>query len=117
MRRVDRTRIRVVYPLFRQKPVYEYLLPDPELQTIVNNAAVAGENNMVWNDTPAEVPDGIIREFTLKYTVKAGTDIAVYLNGLMMDDGADFILIDNKTVRFAIAPFPESVINASYTKA
>lgn len=57
----------------------------------------------VFTETPPEVPDGVITNFTLDFT-PASNSLHVYKNGILEQEGTDFLVLGGPQVQFTTAP-------------
>jgi hypothetical protein len=59
------------------------------------------------NEVPSGVVNGLNTTFTLAYTPSPATSLQVYVNGLLMEQGVDYILTGS-TISFALASTPQA---------
>lgn len=70
---------------------------------------------MVYNETPTEVPDGAIVNFTTVEAYETGT-LRVYLDGIRMQKGTDWIEVNPTTYQFTTAPSAGMIVVVDYIK-
>ena len=70
---------------------------------------------MVYNETPVAVPDGVIVNFNTVEAYETGT-LRVYLDGIRMQKGTDWIEINPTTYQFTSPPAVGMIIVVDYIK-
>lgn len=76
-----------------------------------------GATTLEWNERLTGTVDGVNTNFTLAYTPTTPQTIMLFLNGILLEQGAgnDFT-ISGTSVTLAEAPLPESKVTATYSR-
>jgi len=126
----DISRSRKAYSYYRPRPRPVLITTEDEMNTItatIDKVAnldslvarlVRADINIVWNETPSGMIDGMNVTFTLEFT-PINDRVLVFVNGVLQErdsGGADFYLTD-RTITFNRAPRSGSKILATYNKA
>lgn len=76
---------------------------------------MAMDIHIIDDETPSEVPNGVITDFTLQHTPSPATSLKVFADGQRLKEGAtrDYTLSD-KTVTFNTAPLTDVIITFEY---
>lgn len=70
-------------------------------------AQINSSSNYILNETPGGLINGTNGVFTLANTPVAATDVSIYLNGVLQQNGLDFSL-SGKVVSFTAAALPQT---------
>lgn len=123
----DISRSRKAYSYYRPRPRYVLMTSEEEMTVInqaISNVALLNtkvvalqnvSNNIIWNETPSGLVNGVNVSFNLSQT-PIGTNVLVFINGVLQErdvDGADYS-INGKIITFKSAPRVDSKILVTY---
>ena len=126
----DISRSRKAYSYYRPRPRPVLITTENEMNTIttaINKVAnldsiiagITGNNvQIVWNEVPSGMINGINLSFTLEFTPKNGR-VLVFINGIIQEGDSnrrDFYITD-RTITFDNAPRSGSKVLVTYNKA
>ena len=81
-------------------------------KTLFNNQIFVGNFALIENITPTGTVDGSNKTFVLPQFPAPGSEHIV-LNGLLQDDGLDYVITGN-VIEFILAPNPGEIIQVTY---